>query len=54
MRLDHPLVGELTLDWDAYPVPGAPGPVLITYTAEAGTPDEERLRLLASLLTTPA
>jgi transcriptional regulator with XRE-family HTH domain len=54
MRLDHPLVGELTLDWDAYPVPGAPGPVLITYTAEAGTPDEERLRLLASLLTSPA
>ncbi|SDN53669.1 Helix-turn-helix domain-containing protein [Actinacidiphila guanduensis] len=54
MRLDHPLVGELTLDWDAYPVPGAPGPVLITYTAEAGTPDEERLRLLASLLTTRA
>ncbi|MEO6081956.1 MAG: helix-turn-helix transcriptional regulator, partial [Umezawaea sp.] len=26
MRVNHPLVGELTLDWDAYPLPGAAGP----------------------------
>nr|WP_231717278.1 hypothetical protein [Streptomyces paludis] len=25
MRLNHPLIGETTLDWDAYPMPGAPG-----------------------------
>lgn len=54
MRVHHPMVGELNLDWDAYPVPGAPGPVLITYTAEAGSPDDERLRLLATLLDTSA
>ncbi|MFE0518971.1 XRE family transcriptional regulator [Streptomyces sp. NPDC058954] len=53
MRVDHPLVGELNLDWDAYPIPGAPGPVLITYTAEPGGPDDERLQLLAGLLDAP-
>jgi transcriptional regulator with XRE-family HTH domain len=53
MRVNHPMVGELNLDWDAYPMPGAPGPVLITYTAEAGSPDDERLRLLAALLDAP-
>jgi hypothetical protein len=53
MRVDHPLVGELNLDWDAYPMPGAPGPVLIVYTAEPGGPDDERLQLLAGLLEAP-
>jgi transcriptional regulator with XRE-family HTH domain len=53
MRVNHPMVGELNLDWDAYPIPGVPGPVLITYTAEAGSPDDERLSLLAALLDTP-
>jgi transcriptional regulator with XRE-family HTH domain len=53
MRVDHPLVGELNLDWDAYPMPGAPGPVLIVYTAEPGGPDHERLQLLTGLLDAP-
>ncbi|MBM9506140.1 helix-turn-helix transcriptional regulator [Actinacidiphila acididurans] len=53
MRINHPMVGELNLDWDAYPIPGPPGPVLITYTAEPGSPDDERLRLLATLLDAP-
>ncbi|MEU5731409.1 helix-turn-helix transcriptional regulator [Streptomyces antimycoticus] len=53
MRVNHPLVGELNLDWDAYPMPGTPGPVLITYTAEPGGPDDERLQLLAGLLDPP-
>ncbi|WP_333738499.1 helix-turn-helix transcriptional regulator [Streptomyces sp. IBSBF 2806] len=53
MRVNHPLVGELNLDWDAYPMPGAPGPVLIAFTAEEGGPDAERLQLLAGLLTAP-
>lgn len=53
MRVNHPLVGELNLDWDAYPMPGAPGPVLIVYTAEPGSPDDERLQLLTGLLDTP-
>ncbi|WP_329133682.1 helix-turn-helix transcriptional regulator [Streptomyces sp. NBC_01476] len=50
MRVNHPLVGELNLDWDAYPMPGAPGPMLIVCTAEEGGPDAERLQLLAGLL----
>ncbi|WNV88263.1 helix-turn-helix transcriptional regulator [Umezawaea sp. Da 62-37] len=50
MRVNHPLVGELNLDWDAYPMPGAPGPLLIVYTAPEGSPDEDRLRLLTGLL----
>ncbi|MGW3645441.1 helix-turn-helix transcriptional regulator [Streptomyces sp. NPDC000878] len=50
MRVNHPLVGELNLDWDAYPLPGAPGPVLIICTAAEHSPDAERLQLLAGLL----
>lgn len=53
MRLIHPLVGELVLDWDAYPMPGAPGPILFVCTAEESSIDAERLRLLASLLDAP-
>jgi transcriptional regulator with XRE-family HTH domain len=50
MRIIHPLVGELVLDWDAYPMPGAPGPILLVCTAEESSIDAERLQLLASLL----
>ncbi|MGH3250739.1 MAG: helix-turn-helix domain-containing protein [Trebonia sp.] len=53
MRVNHPLVGELNLDWDAYPLPGAPGPLLIVFTAEEGGPDAERLQLLDGLLDAP-
>ena len=49
MRLNHPLVGELSLDWDAYPMPGAPGPVLFVCTAPDGGADAERLERLAVL-----
>ncbi|MET0422576.1 MAG: helix-turn-helix transcriptional regulator [Actinoplanes sp.] len=55
MRVIHPLVGELTLDWDAYRLPGRePGPMIVAYTVEDGTPDAERLQLLARLVDTPA
>ncbi|MER7923260.1 MULTISPECIES: helix-turn-helix transcriptional regulator [unclassified Streptomyces] len=50
LRLDHPRIGELNLDWDAYPIPGNPGPVLMVCTAAEGGLDAERLRLLAGLL----
>ena len=49
MRVSHPLAGELSLDWDAYPMPGTPGPVLIVYTAPEGSPDAGRLQRLAGL-----
>lgn len=45
----HPEVGGITLDWDTYPLPGNPGPVLLVFTVEPGTADAERLQLLASL-----
>jgi transcriptional regulator with XRE-family HTH domain len=44
-----PEVGDLTLAWDTYPLPGNPGPVLLVFTAQPGTPDADRLRLLGSL-----
>ena len=44
-----PEVGDIVLDWDTYPLPGAPGPVMLVYTAEPGSADAERLQLLASL-----
>jgi len=53
MRVNHPLVGELNLDWDAYPLPGAAGPMLVVYTAEPGSVEAERLQLLAGLLEAP-
>ncbi|WP_075740785.1 MULTISPECIES: helix-turn-helix domain-containing protein [Actinoalloteichus] len=49
----HPMVGGLTLDWDAYPLPGRPGPVLMAYTAVPDSADAERLQLLAGLLSPP-
>ena len=52
MRIIHPLVGELVMDWDAYPVPGAPGPILMVCTAEESSVDAERLRRLAELCRT--
>ena len=53
MRIIHPLVGELVLDWDAYPMPGAPGPILLVCTAEESSIDAERLQLLANLVDAP-
>ncbi|MFE2754382.1 helix-turn-helix transcriptional regulator [Actinosynnema sp. NPDC059335] len=44
-----PEVGDITLDWDTYPLPGSPGPVVLVFTAEPGSADADRLRLLASL-----
>jgi transcriptional regulator with XRE-family HTH domain len=45
---DHPVVGELTLDWDTLTSDADPELQLIVYTAEPGSPSEEALRLLAS------
>lgn len=54
MRVNHPLAGEINLDWDAYPMPGAPGPVLIVFTAPEDSPDAEALQHLADLAAAPA
>ncbi|MEU3986562.1 helix-turn-helix transcriptional regulator [Streptomyces sp. NPDC026672] len=44
-----PDVGDITLDWDTYPLPGNPGPMMLVFTAEPDSSDADRLRLLASL-----
>lgn len=47
-----PEVGDVVLDWDTYPLPGRPGPVMLVFTAEPGSAGADRLRLLASLRAT--
>ncbi|GLW35107.1 helix-turn-helix transcriptional regulator [Actinoplanes regularis] len=44
-----PEVGDIVLDWDTYPLPGNPGPVMLVFTTEPGSIDADRLQLLASL-----
>ncbi|GAA2672753.1 MULTISPECIES: helix-turn-helix transcriptional regulator [Actinosynnema] len=47
-RLVHPLVGELTVEYETVALPGDPDTTLFLYTAEAGSPSEQALDLLAS------
>ena len=47
-RLHHPLVGELTLDYEALTVASDPEQTLGLHTAEPGSPSEHALRLLAA------
>ena len=47
-RYHHPLVGDLTVDYESVSLPGDPDQTLCIYTAEAGSPSETALRLLAS------
>jgi transcriptional regulator with XRE-family HTH domain len=47
-RYQHPIVGELTLNFETLVPPGAPDQAMITYVAEPGSPSETSLRLLAS------
>lgn len=47
-RFHHPVVGELTLAYEELAVTAEPGLALLVYTAEPGSPSDERLGLLAS------
>lgn len=47
-HLRHPLVGELTLSFESFPLADDTDQTLITYHAEPGSPSAEALRLLAS------
>ena len=47
-RIFHPTVGEMTLNYETLNVPDSGGQFLSTYTADVGSPSEERLRILMS------
>lgn len=53
-RIHHPVVGELELTYEAMDLPANPEWFLFAYTAEPGSPTEERLKLLGSLAAMPA
>jgi hypothetical protein len=46
-RYTHPIVGEITLDWDALSSDAEPDQQLVVYTPEPGSRSEEALRELA-------
>jgi transcriptional regulator with XRE-family HTH domain len=45
---NHPVVGEITLEWDALTSDAEPEQQIIIYTAEPGSASEQALRILAS------
>ncbi|MFG2551679.1 helix-turn-helix domain-containing protein [Streptomyces sp. NPDC048581] len=47
-HIRHPLVGELTLNFESFRLPDGSEQSLVTYHAEPGSPSAEALRLLAS------
>jgi transcriptional regulator with XRE-family HTH domain len=49
----HPLVGDLTLSYEALELTADIGQTLIVYTAQPGTPSQQALNRLASWSTTP-
>jgi transcriptional regulator with XRE-family HTH domain len=51
--LHHPLVGDLTLDYEALDLPGDTGQRILIYSAEPGSPSQQSLDLLASWATAP-
>jgi len=51
--LHHPVVGDLTLDYEALDLPGDTGQRILVYSAEPGSTSAEALDLLASWVTTP-
>jgi transcriptional regulator with XRE-family HTH domain len=53
-RINHPEVGDLELVYEALELPANPDWFMFGYTAEPGSPTEERLKLLGSLAATPA
>jgi len=47
-RFNHPVVGELDLNFNRLDLAAHPGLTLFTYTAEPGSPSEDALKLLGS------
>ena len=51
-RIHHPDVGDLEFTFEGLELPGNPGWVMVAYTTAAGSPSEERVKLLGSLAVT--
>ena len=51
-RIHHPAVGDLEFSYQAMDLPANPEWFMFAYTAEPGSPTEERLKLLGSLAAT--
>ena len=51
-RIHHPQVGDLEFTYEGLDLPGSPGWVLFVWTTVAGSPSEERVKLLGSLAVT--
>lgn len=47
-RLRHPVVGELTVDYETLPLPGDADQTLYVYTTPAGSPSRHAMDILAS------
>jgi transcriptional regulator with XRE-family HTH domain len=47
-KLHHPVVGDLELNFEAMELPSTPGLTMLVYTAAAGSPSADGLKLLAS------
>jgi transcriptional regulator with XRE-family HTH domain len=49
----HPVVGDLTLTYEALDLPASPGLTIFVYMAEPNSPSHDALNLLASWTSTP-
>lgn len=47
-RLRHPVVGELTVEYETLTLPGDPDQTVYVYTTEPGSPSREAIGMLAS------
>ncbi|GHH60814.1 helix-turn-helix domain-containing protein [Lentzea cavernae] len=47
-RFFHEAVGEMRINWQTLHLPGAEGQTIVVYSADTGSPSEEKLRLLTS------
>jgi transcriptional regulator with XRE-family HTH domain len=52
-RFHHPVVGELTVSFEAMELAADPGLIMFVYTTEPGSKSEQALNLLASWTATP-